>query len=87
VHKLAEQKDNILDLMVIKTYDTIYLTKTIAFSNPMEFKYRDEHRPYTDFSIMISIRLARILLNLSQAKAGQVLLDPFCGIARYCRKL
>lgn len=80
VHKQAEQKENILDLMVIKTYDTIYLTRTIAFSNPLEFKYRDEKRPYTDPSIMISIRLARILVNLSQAKPGEVLLDPFCGI-------
>ncbi|MBI2671407.1 hypothetical protein HYX16_00570 [Candidatus Woesearchaeota archaeon] len=48
-------------------------------SNPSEFKLRDEKRPYFDRLKVTSLRLAKILINLSQARENEVLLDPFCG--------
>ncbi|MDP3918701.1 MAG: DNA methyltransferase [Nanoarchaeota archaeon] len=54
--------------------------KTLAVFNPSDFKRRDENRPNWNTKHRISIRLAKILVNLSGAKPGKTLLDPFCGI-------
>ncbi|MBS3108296.1 hypothetical protein J4409_00325 [Candidatus Woesearchaeota archaeon] len=53
---------------------------TIAVFNPKEYEKRDE-RPYLQREGITSIRIAKILINLSQAKERDVLLDPFCGSA------
>jgi tRNA G10 N-methylase Trm11 len=45
-----------------------------------EAEKRDMKKPFRRESLAISPRLARILINLSQVKEGEVLLDPFCGI-------
>ncbi len=63
------------DLMLFKNY----LARTVAVSNPLEYKFRDK-RPRNDFVKSISIRLAKILINLSGAKENDLLLDPFCGV-------
>ncbi len=54
--------------------------KVIAVFDPKEHKKRDTQRPVQRPLHTISIRLAKILINLSQAKPGETLLDPFCGI-------
>ena len=54
-----------------------YLAKTIAVFDPFEYEKRDLGRPKKDFVRMSSIRLSKILVNLSQTK--KKLLDPFCG--------
>ncbi|MCG2717525.1 MAG: hypothetical protein L6408_01655, partial [Nanoarchaeota archaeon] len=54
-----------------------YLAKTLAAFNPFDHEKRDEQMPCKDYLKTISIRLAKILINLSQAK--KTLLDPFCG--------
>lgn len=54
-----------------------YISKVIQVSNPKEYKLRDELRPYFDAKKVTSIRLAKILINLSQAK--HEVLDCFCG--------
>ncbi|MDP2909351.1 MAG: hypothetical protein Q8N77_06110 [Nanoarchaeota archaeon] len=54
-----------------------YLAKTVAAFNPFEHEKRDQEMPCKDYLKTISIRLAKILINLSQAKNS--LLDPFCG--------
>jgi tRNA G10 N-methylase Trm11 len=46
-------------------------------SSPKEYKKRDEVRPRFDEKKVTSIRLAKILINLSKAK--KEILDPFCG--------
>jgi tRNA G10 N-methylase Trm11 len=43
-------------------------------------KERDMKKPFRREELAISPRLARILINLSQTKEKQILLDPFCGI-------
>jgi tRNA G10 N-methylase Trm11 len=45
-----------------------------------EVKDRDMKKPMRRESLAISPRLAKILINLSQVKPGQLLLDPFCGV-------
>ncbi len=41
---------------------------------------RDMEKPVRRNELSISPRLAKILVNLSQVKKGETLLDPFCGI-------
>lgn len=55
------------------------IAKIIAFFNPKEYKDRDK-RPFLDPLRVSSIRLSKILINLSGAKEGDLLLDPFCGL-------
>jgi tRNA G10 N-methylase Trm11 len=57
-----------------------YLGRVIEVSNPKEYKKRDNDRMHNDFVRSISIRLAKILINLTQIKKGERLLDPFCGV-------
>lgn len=54
--------------------------KVIAISEPRLYKERDEQRPHFAAARVISLRLAKILINLSQVKEGETLLDPFCGL-------
>jgi len=56
-----------------------YIGKTIAVFNPKEHIQRDLQRPVKDYSRSISIRLAKMLINLSQIRENGILLDPFCG--------
>jgi len=55
-----------------------YWAKTIAIFEPKWYKERDETRPKQMLLHQVSLRLARILINLSQARAN--LLDPYCGV-------
>jgi tRNA G10 N-methylase Trm11 len=41
---------------------------------------RDMQKPVRREALSISPRLAKILINLSQVKENEILLDPFCGI-------
>lgn len=58
----------------------LYIAKTIAVHNPFEFRKRDLKRPAQRPIYSIPPRLARIMINLSGARKGDVLMDPFCGI-------
>ncbi|MDP4012566.1 MAG: hypothetical protein Q8R00_03090 [Candidatus Nanoarchaeia archaeon] len=64
-----------LDLEFLWNKGQVY--RVVATSNPKEYKERDEKRPAFDALSAISIRLAKIMINLSQAK--HEVLDPFCG--------
>ncbi len=57
-----------------------YIGRTVSVSNPKEYKKRDREREYNDFIRSMSIRLAKILINLSMGRKGKKLLDPFCGV-------
>jgi tRNA G10 N-methylase Trm11 len=58
----------------------IYVGKTLFLHNPFEFQKRDVGRPRQRTIFSISPRLSNILINLSWAREGEILLDPFCGI-------
>jgi len=53
--------------------------KTISLYDPLELKKRDLGRPNVDYLKSTSLRLAKILVNLTKVKETQTLLDPFCG--------
>ncbi len=46
----------------------------------MNLKEKTDNRPFKDFSITSSFRMARMLVNISGAKCGDLILDPFCGL-------
>jgi tRNA G10 N-methylase Trm11 len=58
----------------------IYVGKTLFLHNPFAFQKRDIGRPKQRTIFSISPRLSNILINLSWARKGDRLLDPFCGI-------
>jgi tRNA G10 N-methylase Trm11 len=76
----------------IKARDVIYFifedskSKKYSFgtvdciSDSKEMERRDMSRPVRREELAISPRLAKILINLSQVKENEILLDPFCGI-------
>ncbi len=49
-------------------------------SNYEEIEKRDMGKPVRRNELSISPRLAKIMINLSQIRKGETLLDPFCGI-------
>ncbi|MBU0957756.1 MAG: hypothetical protein KKF56_03005 [Nanoarchaeota archaeon] len=51
-----------------------------AIHNPKQVEERDMEKPVRREELAISPRISKILINLSQAKQGQELVDPFCGI-------
>ncbi|HII15238.1 MAG TPA: hypothetical protein HA362_02905 [Nanoarchaeota archaeon] len=55
------------------------IARTIAVFNPYEYEKRDKERPLQRTLHMISIRLAKILINMVGAKEGDTILDPFSG--------
>ena len=71
-------KSSTLDVEAIVAGDRVGIIE--AVSNPKAYKQRDENRPHFEAARVISMRLARILINLSQAVEGNTLLDPFCGL-------
>ena len=54
--------------------------KIIEETDYEKIEKRDMGKPVRRSELSISPRLAKILINLSQVKEEEVLLDPFCGI-------
>ena len=75
VRDIPPSKSKTLDLELIVYKNVLY--KVTALSNPQEYRKRDEARPSFDPLKVISIRLAKILINLAEAQ--HEILDPFCG--------
>ncbi len=55
-----------------------YFARTNTISNPKEFIKHEKAKLHKEFEIASSVRLSRILVNLSCMLEGK-LLDPFCG--------
>lgn len=64
------------DLVIFKDF----IAQTICISNPKLYEKRDKQRPNNDFLRGTSIRLSKILLNISGVKKDDTVLDPFCGL-------
>lgn len=56
------------------------LYSVVAVYNPKKYKLRDETRLYYDSLKVTSLRLAKILINLSCVTGKKVLVDCFCGL-------
>jgi tRNA G10 N-methylase Trm11 len=63
-----------------KIGSNIYLGLVEQSFSSKEVEKRDMGKPIRRESLAISPRLARILINLSGAKQGDLILDPFCGV-------
>ncbi len=74
---LANQTD--FWLSKSKTQNRFWFGYTVAVSNPKDWKNRDENRPQKDAKEILSIRLAKILLNIGADQNSRTVLDPFCG--------
>jgi tRNA G10 N-methylase Trm11 len=69
----------ILDFIIIKVNGHYWVGITTFVPDVAPFHARSNERPVVSSDISISSRLARILLNLSGFKKGDLILDPFCG--------
>jgi tRNA G10 N-methylase Trm11 len=76
------EAQNVLEIVV---YDD-FIGKTVAVSNPQSYKLRDLKRPVQERLHSTSIRLAKIMINLSGAKKGDKMLDPFCGVGTFLQE-
>lgn len=54
--------------------------KIFEFCDYDKIEKRDMGKPVRREELSISPRMAKILINLAQAKEGEILLDPFCGV-------
>lgn len=54
--------------------------RIIETCNYEELEKQDMEKPVRRESLAISPRLAKIMINLSKAKPGEIIVDPFCGI-------
>mgnify|MGYP001609440882 CR=1 FL=1 len=84
MHKHAQEreippsKSKNLDFELTLCKNNVY--RVVAVSDPKSYGDRDEVRPYFDPLQVISVRLAKILINFAQPKKNDTLLDPFVGL-------
>ncbi|MFW9800235.1 MAG: TRM11 family SAM-dependent methyltransferase [Candidatus Thorarchaeota archaeon] len=67
------------EILALLTERSVYLARTVAVYDSQLQQYRDEARPYISAEITTSPKMCRTLLNLAGARAGDTVLDPFCG--------
>lgn len=72
--------DEGLEVVAAHLNERLYVGRTLGVVDHEAFKTRDLKRPFQRPSLSMPPKLARILVNLSGVKKGELLLDPFCGI-------
>jgi len=83
---IIDQEDNIIKKASSNLIDEEYFVfdkffgRIIQKCNYKEIEKRDMQKPVRREDLSISPRLAKIMINLSEVKEGETLLDPFCGI-------
>jgi len=65
---------------LFKANECLYFGRIIEKCNYDELEKRDMKKPVRREELSISPRLAKIMINFSEIKENQSLLDPFCGI-------
>jgi tRNA G10 N-methylase Trm11 len=68
-----------LDAVVFPYREGFYLGLTSYVTDSAPLKQRGVMKPVPHSEISMSPRLAKVLVNISGVRAGQTLLDPFCG--------
>ena len=69
------------EICILASQDNIFTAKTLTVQDFEDYGRRDYQRPARDERQgMIPPKVAQIMLNLSGAKKGETVLDPFCGI-------
>ena len=67
------------EILAIFSEKSLYIARTNVVYDSMLQQYRDESRPFVAAEISTSPKICRTLLNLSGARPGDTILDPFCG--------
>ncbi|RJR31206.1 hypothetical protein C4569_03185 [Candidatus Parcubacteria bacterium] len=68
------------EILIAKDEENIYVAKTLEVQEFEKYSKRDFGRPQRDLlSGTLPPKLAKIMINLAQAKEDDVILDPFCG--------
>jgi tRNA G10 N-methylase Trm11 len=69
------------EICIIAGTSRVYTAKTLSVQDFEDYGRRDYQRPIRDeLQGMIPPKVAQSMLNLANAKYGQTLMDPFCGI-------
>lgn len=69
-----------IEFVFLVDENKILLGQTLAVQKFQEYGFRDIKRPGRDIlSGMLPPKLAKMMINFSQTKPSQTLLDPFCG--------
>ncbi len=69
------------EICIIAGKTVVYTAKTLAVQDFEDYGRRDYQRPVRDEKQgMIPPKVAQVMINLSQTKTGETILDPFCGI-------
>lgn len=69
-----------IEIVLIESEGGVLIGQTLAVQPFKELSFRDYGRPARDDkSGMLPPKLAQIMINLSGAKANDIILDPFCG--------
>lgn len=69
------------EICILANKNVVYVGKTLRVQDFEDYGRRDYQRPIRDEQQgMIPPKVAQSMLNLVQAKPGDTLLDPFCGI-------
>ena len=76
-YKKATHK-KIPDSIEFLSYDK-YIAKKISDISQKEFQIRDKKKPKKKMRRPMPSKLAKIMINLSKAKQGDILADPFAG--------
>ncbi len=75
------------EIVVFAGIDRVYVGKTLVVQDFEDYGRRDYQRPVRDdLRGMIPPKVAQSMLNLTGAKAGDTLLDPFCGIGTFVQE-
>lgn len=68
------------EILVISGIHGFYLGKTLTVQDYRDYSQKDYGRPKRDIkSGLLPPKLAKIMINLSQTKQNEIILDPFCG--------
>lgn len=69
-----------IEIALIENSKKILIGQTLAVQPFKELSFRDYGRPARDdYAGMLPPKLAQIMINLSQTKSSDTILDPFCG--------
>jgi len=68
------------EYFIFEIKDEIYFGKIIQKCDYKKIEERDIKKPVRRNELAISPRIAKIMINLSQVKEDQRLVDPFCGV-------
>lgn len=69
------------EICVLAAKTAVFTAKTLSVQDFEDYGRRDYQRPIRDEKQgMIPPKVAQVMLNLSGAKPGESILDPFCGI-------